>query len=107
MACGACFGAVKAQADWIIHIDIDEFVWSPKYPHLPDYFLHEVPEITHILYVGASRFGWEGQRRRYTWALEPVGPPFPPPFPYTHSHAWLGPAPHPPKLRELQPPKQH
>ncbi|KAK9843893.1 hypothetical protein WJX84_001081 [Apatococcus fuscideae] len=75
IACGACFAAFKPQADWIIHADVDEFVWSPKYPHLPDYFLHEVPDHTHILYVGASRFGWEGQHKRYTWALEEVANP--------------------------------
>ncbi len=70
----ACYGKYRAESDWLINLDVDEFVWSPKYSSLPEYFMHEVPETTHILYVGASRFGWGGQRHRYTYSLTQVGP---------------------------------
>lgn len=68
-----CFINFHHQADWMINIDVDEFVVpSPKYPYLPDFFRHEVPDETHILQVGATRFGWSGQRHRFTYRLQQV-----------------------------------
>ncbi|KAK9848572.1 hypothetical protein WJX84_010906 [Apatococcus fuscideae] len=69
---GECLKKYKHLADWIIHLDIDEFTWSPKYSNLRDYFQTEVPSHTHILYVGATRFGWEHMRHRHTYSLQEV-----------------------------------
>ena len=57
----------------MINLDIDEYIWSPVHEHLPDFFALDVPSSLHIMYVGATRFGWGGQRRRFTYTLEPVG----------------------------------
>ena len=85
-----CFINFHHLADWMINIDVDEFLApSPKYAHLSDYFRHEVPETTHILQVGATRFGWSGQRNRFTYRLQevcPCCPPFPISFRLTTEH---------------------
>ncbi len=64
-----CFNKYINQSDWLIHLDIDEFIWSPAYLDLPTYFLTEVPEETHIIYAGATRFGFNGQRFRHSYFL--------------------------------------
>ncbi|KAK9862114.1 hypothetical protein WJX84_000220 [Apatococcus fuscideae] len=38
-----CFTKYREQSDWLIHLDIDEFIWSPLYPDVPTYFMREVP----------------------------------------------------------------
>ncbi len=68
-----CFLNYHYMADWMINIDLDEFVWSPSYPTLQQYFMNEVPAANHILQVGATRFGWSGQRDRFTYSLHEVG----------------------------------
>lgn len=45
---------------------------SPQHDPLQGYFEQEVPAETHILYTGATRFGWGRQRRRYSYAFEEV-----------------------------------
>ena len=74
-AAAHCHEHYSQEADWMINLDIDEYVWSPAHEHLPDFFALEVPPSLHIMYVGATRFGWGGQRRRFTYTLEPVSPP--------------------------------
>lgn len=64
-----CFTKYKDQSDWLIHLDIDEFVWSPAHPDLPTYFMQEVPDKAHIIYAGATRFGFNGQKSRHSFAL--------------------------------------
>ncbi|KAK9838769.1 hypothetical protein WJX74_002977 [Apatococcus lobatus] len=64
-----CFTKYREQSDWLIHLDIDEFIWSPLYPDVPTYFMREVPDETHIVYAGATRFGFNGQRLRHSFAL--------------------------------------
>ncbi|KAK9835115.1 hypothetical protein WJX84_009445, partial [Apatococcus fuscideae] len=64
-----CYAKYKDQSDWLIHLDIDEFIWSPIYPDLPAYFLHEISTETHIVYAGATRFGFNGQKSRHSYAL--------------------------------------
>ncbi|KAK9837990.1 hypothetical protein WJX74_009132 [Apatococcus lobatus] len=71
-AAGQCFKHFQHLADWIIHLDIDEFIWSPQHDPLQGYFEQEVSAETHILYTGATRFGWGSQRRRYSYAFEEV-----------------------------------
>ncbi len=67
-----CTDKYGHMADWMINLDIDEFVWSPKYANLQDYFRHEVPETNHIHYMGATRFGWSGMRHRFSYTLQQV-----------------------------------
>ncbi|KAK9820723.1 hypothetical protein WJX74_003809 [Apatococcus lobatus] len=67
-----CFLNFHHLADWMINMDVDEFVWSPSYPSLQQYFRSEVPSANHILHVGATRFGWSGQRDRFTYSLQLV-----------------------------------
>ncbi len=67
-----CYAKYKDQSDWLIHLDIDEFIWSPIYPDLPAYFLHEISTETHIAYAGATRFGFNGQKSRHSYALHRV-----------------------------------
>lgn len=76
-AAAHCHEHYSQEADWMINLDIDEYVWSPMHEHLPDFFALEVPASLHIMYVGATRFGWGGQRRRFTYTLEPVSSPDP------------------------------
>ncbi len=71
-AAGECLQKYRDQADWIIHLDVDEFVWSPKYSNLQHYFSNAVSEDTHILYAGATRFGWEHMRNRFSYKLTEV-----------------------------------
>ena len=56
---------------------LQEFVWSPKYANLEDFFRHEVPANNHVLYMGATRFGWSGMRHRFTYSLQEVRPHLP------------------------------
>ena len=72
VAAGGCLMKYKHLADWIIHLDIDEFVWSPRHKDLRTFFQTGVPADMHILYAGATRFGWEHMRHRHTYALEEV-----------------------------------
>lgn len=67
-----CFLNFHHMADWMINIDVDEFVWSPSHANLQQYFRSEVPAANHILQVGATRFGWSGQRERFTYLLHQV-----------------------------------
>ena len=72
LAGSACFDKYHAESDWLINLDVDEFVWSPVYGSLTEFFQHEVPTTNHILYVGATRFGWGGQRHRFSYLLTEV-----------------------------------
>ncbi len=47
---------------------------SPQHDPLQSYFEQEVSKDTHILYAGATRFGWGGQRQRYSYSLLEVRP---------------------------------
>ncbi|KAK9852595.1 hypothetical protein WJX84_004435 [Apatococcus fuscideae] len=67
-----CTDKYSHLADWMINLDIDEFVWSPKYANLQDYFRNEVLATNHIHYMGATRFGWSGMRHRFTYSLQEV-----------------------------------
>ena len=71
-AAKSCLLKYKHLADWIIHLDIDEFVWSPRHKDLRTFFQTGVPADRHILYAGATRFGWEHMRHRHTYALQEV-----------------------------------
>ena len=44
----ACFEKYRAESDWLINLDVDEFVSSPVYNSLPEFFLHEVPDSIRI-----------------------------------------------------------
>ncbi|KAK9851557.1 hypothetical protein WJX84_005377 [Apatococcus fuscideae] len=74
-AAGACLHKYKHLADWIIHLDIDEFVWSPRHKDLRTFFQTGIPQDNHILYAGATRFGAEHMRHRHTYTLEEVEVP--------------------------------
>ncbi len=71
-AAGSCLLKYKHLADWIVHLDIDEFMWSPRHQDLRTFFQTGVPADMHVLYAGATRFGWEHMRHRHTYALEEV-----------------------------------
>lgn len=69
---GECLKKYKHLADWIIHLDVDEFIFSAKYNNLQDYFRYAVPNDVHILHAGATRFGWGGMRHRHAYTLSEV-----------------------------------
>ncbi|KAK9820746.1 hypothetical protein WJX74_009462 [Apatococcus lobatus] len=69
---GHCSEHFSNDSDWMINIDVDEFVWSPAYHSVQEYLAAEVKEDMHMVYVGATRFGWGGQRHRFEYALQQV-----------------------------------
>ncbi|KAK9855807.1 hypothetical protein WJX84_002375 [Apatococcus fuscideae] len=68
LSAGHCSQHYGNSSDWMINLDVDEFVFSPAYQTLQEYFA-TVADASHMLYVGATRFGWAGQRHRFTYAL--------------------------------------
>lgn len=61
---GHCSEHYSNASDWMINIDVDEFITMSPYKTVQEYLTAEVAEGTHMIYVGATRFGWAGQRDR-------------------------------------------
>lgn len=69
---GHCSKYYSNASDWMINIDIDEFITIASHRTIQEYLAAEVTEETHMIYVGATRFGWAGQRQRFEYALQQV-----------------------------------
>jgi hypothetical protein len=57
------------EADWIVPIDVDEYIWSPKYATLPELLASaDVSDDVGSIHVGMVRFGTSGvpDRPKYT-----------------------------------------
>ena len=87
---GHCSRHYSNASDWMINIDVDEFITLSPYTTIQEYLTAEVAEGTHMIYVGATRFGWAGQRQRFEYALQQVRTTFLPfkPCWYGHTATW-------------------